>query len=95
MVVIGRRQIARFVEKHPECGQELAELVRELESSKFASPKDLHDRFPSSKVLDGRIVVFRIRGNRYRLSAQVAYNTQVVLVIAVETHAEYDRRTLR
>jgi len=39
--------------------------------------------------------VFKVRGNKYRLSAKVAYNTQKVLILAVETHAEYDRRTLR
>ena len=95
MVVIGLKQIERFLESHPECKQEVAEWVREIESSTFAKPQDLRDRYPSCKVLDGRVVVFKVRGNKYRLSAQVAYNTQVVVVLALETHAEYDRRTLR
>jgi len=95
MVVIGLKRAARFVEKHPECRQEIAELVRELESTTFASPQRLLERYPSCKVLDGQVVVFKVRGNRYRLSAQVAYNTQTMVVLALETHAEYDRRTLR
>ncbi len=95
MVVVGRERIKKFVERHEECRQELAELVRDLESARFATPTDLRNRYPSAKILDGNVVVFKVRGNRYRFSAQVAYGTQVIVVLAVETHAEYDRRTLR
>lgn len=95
MLIVGRERIESFLSEHPECRQELSELVRELEASHFGNPLELKDRYPSAKTLDGRIVVFKVRGNRYRLSIQVAYNTQIMVVIAMETHAEYDRRTLR
>lgn len=95
MVIVGRKRIDDFVEDHPECRQELSELVRELEASRFGTPLELKARYPSCRTLDGRIAVFKVRGNRYRLSIQVAYNTQIMVVIAMETHAEYDRRTLR
>lgn len=95
MVVVGIEYIDKFVQKHPECGQELAELVRDLESVRLVDPNALKNRYPSSKVIDGRVVVFKVRGNRYRLCARVAYNTQVVVIIAVETHADYDQRRFR
>ncbi len=95
MVIVGRKHIDDFVERHPECRQELSELIRELEAARLASPPDLRAKYPSCKILDGRIAVFKVRGNRFRLSVQVAYNTQIVVIIAMETHAEYDRRTLR
>lgn len=95
MVVVGLHHIDAFVHKHPECRQELAELIRELETTDFPDPKSFMDRYPSCKVLDGRTVVFKVRGNRYRLSTRVAYNTQVQMILAMETHAAYDRRRLR
>jgi mRNA interferase HigB len=95
MVVVGLHHVAAFVQRHPECRQELSELVRELEKVPFANPDKFRDRYPSCKVLDGRIVVFKIRGNRYRLSMRVAYNTQIATILAMETHADYDRRRLR
>jgi mRNA interferase HigB len=95
MVIVGRKRIDDFVAGHPECKQELSELVRELEASRFGNPLELKAKYPSCKTLDGRIAVFKVRGNRYRLSIRVAYNTQIMVVIAMETHAEYDRRTLR
>ena len=95
MVVVGKQLVAAFIAKHPECAEEVSELVRDLEVSQFPTPNSLRARYPSSKVLDGRVVVFKVRGNRYRMSVQVAYNTGRMVIIALETHAEYDRRTLR
>lgn len=95
MDVVGLNHVDEFVKRHPECRQELSELIRELEASSFATPHDLYARYPSCKILDGRTIVFKIRGNKYRLSAKIAYNTQKVVIQAMETHAEYDRRTLR
>jgi mRNA interferase HigB len=37
------------------------------------------------------VVVFNIGGNAYRLVAAIHYNKQVVYVLRIMTHAEYDR----
>jgi mRNA interferase HigB len=95
MLVVGVEHIDAFVKKHPECRQELAELVRELEASRLTDPNAMKARYPSSKIIDGCTVVFKVRGNRYRLIMQVAYKTQIAAIKALETHAEYDRRRLR
>ncbi len=95
MDVLGLGRIQDFLKRHPECSTELSELVRDLEATVFAKPEDVRARYPSAKVLDGRTVVFKVRGNRFRLSTQFAYNTGKIVVLAMETHAEYDRRTLR
>jgi mRNA interferase HigB len=36
-------------------------------------------------------VVFNIKGNDYRLVAALAYNTGVLFIKCIGTHAEYDR----
>ena len=95
MDVVGLNHVDAFLKKQQECRQELAELIRDLEAASFATPHDLSARYPSCKVLDGRTVMFKVRGNRYRLSAKLAFNTQKLSILAMETHAEYDRRTLR
>jgi mRNA interferase HigB len=37
------------------------------------------------------VVVFNIGGNDYRLVAAIHYNKQVVYVLRIMTHAEYDK----
>jgi len=95
MLVVGIEHIDSFLRRHRECRDELSELVRELQISTFADPNALRARYPSIKIIDGRTVVFKIRGNRYRLTATVAFKTQVFVVRAMQTHAEYDRKPLR
>jgi mRNA-degrading endonuclease HigB of HigAB toxin-antitoxin module len=36
-------------------------------------------------------VLFDIKGNQFRLAANVSYTIDVVQVVRVMTHAEYDR----
>lgn len=95
MVVVGLALIEKFLGRHDECRQEVSELVRDLQRVTLRTPEEVRQRYPSAKVLDGRVVVFKIRGNHFRLSCTFAYNTSRVVIMALETHAEYDRRTLR
>lgn len=95
MLVVGTDILHKFWSRRPECRQELSELVRELEAIRIADTHAMKARYPSCKIIDGQTVVFKIRGNRYRLTVLVSYKGQLVKVEAIETHAEYDRRKLR
>jgi len=46
----------------------------------------------SASFLAERIVIFNVKGNRYRLEVQVAYNSGLVIVRWAGTHAEYMKR---
>jgi mRNA interferase HigB len=45
----------------------------------------------TSADLVGRRTVFNIAGNKYRLIARVNYQSQLVFVLHLLTHAEYDK----
>ena len=47
-------------------------------------------RYPRASPLGRNRVIFDLRGNRYRLDVKVDYRQQLVLIIRVGTHAEYD-----
>jgi mRNA interferase HigB len=38
------------------------------------------------------VVIFNVKGNRYRLEVQVAYRTGVLVVRWIGTHAQYTKR---
>jgi mRNA interferase HigB len=95
MVVVGLGSIEPFLQLHPELRQEISELVRDLEAASIATPQDMTKRIPSVKIISGGIVVFKVRGNRFRLTARVAYNTQVVNLLVLEPHSEYDDRRFK
>lgn len=61
------------------------------ESAAWKNFAELKQTFPSADAPYKNRTVFNIKGNDYRLIAQVAYLLGVVSVMWVGTHAEYDK----
>lgn len=47
--------------------------------------------FPSADQI-GNVLVFNVKGNKYRLVVRVDYPRQELYIKALLTHAEYDKR---
>jgi len=41
--------------------------------------------------LADNVVIFNVKGNRYRLEVLVAYKTGTVVILKISTHAEYSK----
>ena len=50
---------------------------------------------PGASILPDNRVVFRVKGNRYRLIVQIDYRKGIVVAIFFGTHAEYDEFNAR
>ena len=91
--IISWRAIREFIEAHPEdqsapdAFAKWYDLVRE---NRFTSFNEVRRTFPSADLV-GELVVFNIRGNRYRLVARFIYAKSRVYILRVLTHSEYDR----
>jgi mRNA interferase HigB len=63
-----------------------------VEKAAWSGPAQIRATFRSADFLAGNRVVFDIKGNAYRLVAQVKYAPLfLVFVRFLGTHAEYDR----
>ena len=63
----------------------------EVGRATWYTPADIKAQYGNASILKGRRVVFNIKGNTYRVVAAVAYNTGLVFIKFVGSHAEYDR----
>ena len=88
---ISRKTLREFWEHHPDSEQPLRAWYLEVWQADWASPDRVRDRFPSASILPNNRVVFRIKGNAYRLVVAVFYAGRIVYIRFVGTHAEYDR----
>ncbi len=52
---------------------------------------ELRDTFRDADFVSGK-VVFNVGGNKFRLIASISFEVLLVLVEAVLTHKEYDKR---
>lgn len=91
MRVISRKTLRDFYEKHAAAKASLEAWFHEAKAAVWRTPKEISARYPSADFLPGNRVVFDIAGNHYRLVARIHYNTGIVFVRFVGTHAAYDR----
>lgn len=91
MRVISRKTLRDFYERHAASKAPLEAWFHEAKAAPWRTPKDISARYPSADFLPGNRVVFDIAGNHYRLIARIHYNTSIVFVRFVGTHAAYDK----
>ncbi len=62
----------------------------EAERASWRNPAELKISCRSASIISSKRVVFNIKGNDYRLVAEIDYEYQIVLVVWLGTHREYD-----
>ena len=63
----------------------------EAEKAAWKDPSELKARFRSASIVSGERVVFNIKGNDYRLVVAINFHYQILLIIWLGTHKEYDK----
>jgi mRNA interferase HigB len=91
MRVISRKTLKDFYQRHASAKAPLESWFHEAKAAAWKTPADISARFPSADFLPGNRVVFDVAGNHYRLVVRIHYNTGIVFVRFVGTHATYDR----
>lgn len=93
MILVGKRVLTDFARSHASARGAIASWAAEVEAASWQSPVDVKAKFRSVSFVGSYRAVFNLRGNHFRLDAQINYSAQVVLVRRIGTHAEYDSWT--
>lgn len=94
MRLVKRSILVDFASNHPDARDAIAQWLNEVQDAKWESPLDIQERYGSAKFLSGDRVIFKLRGNNYRLVVKVLYSYGAVEILQIGTHAQYDRWTL-
>ena len=73
---------------HADAEPRLRAWYRVVSAARWETWAELQAAFPSADRV-GRLVVFNVGGNTYRLIARVDFDTHQVFIRHVLTHAEY------
>jgi len=90
MKLLGKSILDEFKQKHADARPQIDSWEAEVKEVEWKTPQDLKNRYPKASILSKQRVVFNICGNKYRLLTLVTYKIEVVLVIKIGTHNEYD-----
>jgi mRNA interferase HigB len=90
MHVISQKTLRVFWAKHPAAKNPLQAWFTRTRRAEWDSFEDVKADFGSADQV-GRLTVFDIGGNKYRLIAHIHFNRGKVYVRQVLTHANYDK----
>ena len=92
MRIVGREKLDQFCAAHADCRKWIGTWIVDVGGSRWRTPQDIKDKYASASMLERNTVIFNVRGNEYRLVTIVAYQTGVVVVEWIGTHAEYTKK---
>jgi len=90
MRVIAVKTLRLYAKKKIEAEQSLLSWYQEAEKANWKSHNELKQQFANASVINNKRVVFNIHGNKYRLIVDIEYHLQVIFIVWIGTHKEYD-----
>ena len=90
MRIIAKRTLREFWERHPDARLPLEHWHREVQRADWDTPAQVLRQWPRVSIVGRNRVVFRIKGNQYRLVVEIFYPGRQVYIKFIGTHAEYD-----
>lgn len=90
MRVIAERSLRDYWESHPIARQALQAWVDHVRQVQWNTPNDLARDYGHDALLPDQRVVFKIKGNQFRLVVRINYRYQLIFIRFIGTHAEYN-----
>lgn len=91
MRVIAVRTLRTYAKKKKEAEQPLFLWYNEACRAYWKNNNELKAQFRNASVISSKRVVFNIHGNKYRLIVDIEFHLQIIFIVWIGTHAEYDK----
>lgn len=90
MHVISKARLTAFWQQHATADVPLRAWHQVAAAARWRSLEDVRQTYPHADIV-GRLTVFNVGGNAFRLITRIEYSRQEIYIRAVLTHAQYDR----
>jgi len=91
MRVIAKKTLVRFYIKNIQARIGLESWYGEIIEKEWSKPGDVITDYPSADVITGKRFVFNIKGNNYRLVADIEFKFRIIFIVWIGIHADYDK----
>jgi mRNA interferase HigB len=88
--VISRKRLLDAAKRHGDLSAPLDLWYRVAKKAEWKSLDEVRQTFPSADAV-GKYTVFNIKGNSYRMIAEINYRSRRIFVRQVLSHADYER----
>lgn len=91
MRIITKRTLKEFWEENRDCEQALLSWYKIAKLTKWKNVSEVKAQFGTCKILGKDRIIFKIKGNKYRLIVKVTFLNQIMWIRFLGTHEEYDK----
>jgi mRNA interferase HigB len=91
MRVIAVKTLRDYAKRRKEAEQSLFAWHEEACKANWKNHHELKAQIKNASVISDKRVVFNIKGNKHRLIADIEYRLQIVFIVWIGTHKEYDK----
>jgi mRNA interferase HigB len=88
--VISKRELFRKSLKYPDARIAIQTWAETASQAAWTSLAEIRRSFPATDMI-GKLAIFNVKGNSYRLIVRVEFAGQRIYVKEFLTHAEYDK----
>jgi mRNA interferase HigB len=88
--VISRKKLLEAVNRYNDLAGPLDAWYRVTKVANWSDLIEVRRHFPNADAA-GKYTVFNIKGNAYRLITEIYYESKVILIWAILTHADYNK----
>jgi mRNA interferase HigB len=85
------RTLKLFWERYPDAEGSLRAWYQEAVKAKWQNPGQMKAQYTNASVITSKRVVFNIKGNSYRLIVDIEYKLQIIFIVWVGSHMQYER----
>ena len=91
MRIIAVKTLKQYAKKNKIIAQSLFAWYAEAENASWKNHNELKEQIRNASVIGGKRVVFNIHGNACRLIVDVEYYLQIMFIVWIGTHKDYDK----
>ncbi len=91
MRIIAVKTLKLYAKKNKEAEQSLLTWYQEAEQAAWKNNNDLKQQFGNASIISSKRIVFNIHGNKHRLIVDIEYYLQIIFIVWIGTHKQYDK----
>jgi len=90
MRIIAKSTLRDFWDENNDCKQALLSWYKVVRKAEWKNFNEVKRQFGSCKILGQDRIIFKIKGNNYRLIIKITFTNQIVWIRFIGSHEEYD-----
>ncbi len=90
MRIFSKNTLRDFWIKYPDSKVQLSAWNDIMKKVNFNSPNEIISLFGTADIIKEGKIIFNVCGNKYRLIAKFNYEKQMIFILFIGTHKDYD-----